>query len=108
MFVSLRNRFNQSSEFLQDILTMMGRRLCSLMKIGPESSLRIRRRQFLWGGCLGVSIIAFVYGVMTILLDRGPIGKKQEEAIKPIEINIATAPKHINMGEVRWNNLENS
>lgn len=108
MFTSLRNRFSQSSERIREIFTGTGTRLCSLMKIGPESSRRVRRRQFLWGGCLSVGIIAFTYGIITVLLDRGPAPKKQEESPKPVKTNVTTAPKHINMNEVRWNNLDNS
>lgn len=105
MFVSLRNRFNQSLEHIQEILSNTGQKLCALLKIGPESSRRVKRRQFLWGGSLVIGIIAFTYGVMTVLLDRGPTAKKQEETPKPVETNIATAPKHINMDEARWHTL---
>lgn len=106
MFTSLQNHFSQSSMRVREIFSDTGTRLCSLMKIGPESSLRIRRRQFLWGGCLVISIIAFTYGIMTVLLDRGPVVKKQTEALKPVETHIATAPKHVNMDEVRWHTLD--
>lgn len=106
MFSSLQNRFNQSSSRVRDVLTDTGRRLCSLLKIGHESSTRIRRRQFLWGGCLVIGIVSLVYGIMAVLLDRGPVAIKPEESAKPVETNIATAPNHINMDEARWNALD--
>ncbi|MBA3814734.1 MAG: hypothetical protein H0X26_09710 [Alphaproteobacteria bacterium] len=105
MFISLQNHFNQCVERIRESLSEGANNLRSRMKIGPESSLRVRRRQFFWGGCLVVGAIAFTYGVMNVLFDRGP-AQKQVEVSKPVATNIATIPNHINMEEARWHKLD--
>ncbi|MBA3814871.1 MAG: hypothetical protein H0X26_10425 [Alphaproteobacteria bacterium] len=105
MFTSLQNHFNKAFDRVRESLSEGANKLRSLMKIGPESSLRVRRRQFFWGGCLVVGGIAFAYGVMNILFDKGPAQKK-EELSKPVATNIATIPNHINMDEARWHKLD--
>ncbi|MBA3814817.1 MAG: hypothetical protein H0X26_10135 [Alphaproteobacteria bacterium] len=105
MSMSLQNHFNKAFDRVRESLSEAGAKLRSLMKIGPESSLRVRRRQFFWGGCLVMGGIAFTYGVMNVLFDRGPTQKK-EEISKPVATNIATSPNHINMDEARWHKLD--
>ncbi|MBA3814784.1 MAG: hypothetical protein H0X26_09965 [Alphaproteobacteria bacterium] len=105
MFTSLPKQFNKIFDRIREALSEAGAKLRSHMKIGPESSLRVRRRQFFWGGCLVVGAIAFTYGVMNVLFDRGPT-QKQTEISKPVATNIATIPNHINMDEARWHTLD--
>jgi conjugal transfer pilus assembly protein TraB len=105
MFMSPQNQYNQAVERIRALLTEMTAKLNSFAKIGTESARRIQRRQFLLGGCLVVGFIALVYGIMTVLFDRGST-QTQEESPKPVPTNIATAPSQIDMNEARWNNLE--
>lgn len=103
----LQNQYNQFIERIRALISEMTAKLSSFAKIGTESARRIQRRQFLLGGCLVVGFVAFVYGIMTVLLDKGPIQKK-EEASKPVSTNIATATSQVDMNEARWNNLDAS
>lgn len=107
MFMSPQNQYNQIVERARALFSGTTAKLSSFAKIGTESALRIRRRQFLLGGCLCVGFIVLAYGIMTVLIDRGP-AQRQEEVDKPVPTNIATAPSQIDMNEARWNNLEAS
>ena len=105
MFTSLQNHYNQLIERFRAPLSGISDRIRSVLKIGQESSLRIWRRQMMVGGCLVVVIIAFVYGIITVLFDKPPL-PKQEAVPKPTPINIATAPSKVDMNEVRWLKLD--
>lgn len=107
MCMPLLEHYNHINERVMILFSGATSKLRSLLKIGPESALRIRRRQFLVGGGVVLSISALAYGITTVLFDKGP-AQSQEESPKPMSTNIATAPSHINMGEARWNNLDTS
>ncbi len=112
MFTSLQNQYNQLLERAKALLSILFSallsgvmpKLRSFAKIGTESAHRIRRRQFLLGGCLVGGFIALAYGIMAVLFEQGPV--QTQEDPKPVPINIATAPSQINMNEARWNNLD--
>ena len=104
MFTSLQDQYNQLVERIRTLLSGVTAKLSAFAKIGTESARRIQRRQFFLGGCLVVGFIALVYGIMTVLFDRGPT-QTQEESPKPVSTNIATAPSQIDMNEAKWNNL---
>ena len=105
MFTCAQNYYNQLVERIHEPLSGISERIRSVLKIGPESSLRIRRRQMMVGGILVVGIIAFVYGIITVLFEKPPL-PKQEEVPKPTSVNIATAPSKVDMSEVRWIKLD--
>jgi conjugal transfer pilus assembly protein TraB len=105
--MSLSGHYNRLLEKLQDSFAELTAKLQSVFKIGPESSIRIRRRQFLMGGCLVLGITVFTYAVMNVLRNQGPV-QRQETTPKPTTTNIATATKQVDMNEVRWNNLDAS
>lgn len=100
----------QYKDFLQkskDFFASLSAKLQSVFKIGSESSHQIRRRQFLLGGGLALGASAFAYAVMSVLCSQEPV-QKQETTSQPVTTNIATATKQIDMGEARWNNLDDS
>lgn len=101
----LSDHYKRLLEKFQDAFSEVNRKLQSVFKIGVESSIRIRRRQFFMGGCLALGISLFVYAVMNVLRNQGPV-PKQEAASKPVTTNISTATKQVDMSEVRWNNLD--
>lgn len=107
MFTSLQDQYNQLVERAQTLLSGVTAKLSVFAKIGTESAHRIQRRQFVLGGCLVAGFIALVYGIMTVLFDKGP-AQQEVEASKPVSTNIATALTQIDMNEVRWNNLDAS
>ena len=103
--MSLQNHYKRLLERIHTVLAELRTKLCSSLKMGHESSLRIRRRQFFIGGGLALGISIFVYGVMGVLRDQGPL-QKQATTPKPVTTNIATAISQVDMGEARWHNLD--
>jgi conjugal transfer pilus assembly protein TraB len=101
----LQNQYNQLIERARALLSEVTSKLSAFAKIGTESAGRIRRRQFMLGGGIVIGIIAFAYGIMTVLFDRGPV-QQESEAPKPVSTNIATATSHVDMKEARWSNLD--
>ena len=103
--MSLPHLYNQFLHRTQRFLSKTMGKLSSLMKLGTESPLRIRRRQIFVGVSLALGLTALVYGLLSVFVDRGPQNKK-EAAPKPVTTSIATATKQVDMDEVRWYALD--
>ncbi|MDP4154221.1 MAG: TraB/VirB10 family protein [Bacillota bacterium] len=105
MSMSLQNLYSQSLERTRASFSKVRTKLRVHLKLGSESALRIRRRQFFVAAGLVLSISAFIYGILSVLFDKGPV-KNQVETVKPVTTHIATAPSQIDLNEARWHKLD--